>query len=505
MQEQQKITPHDTLNPTFDVANAPLFDAVELERKRLNRTDFHNASALADITKLRPLDPDSGLLAIVVVADKALKLYGQKDEAGHIKPDVLYLTAADHNDGEQSSEDASVEDFVLVEPGITRTIGRDEVGAERLGLNSGPAVSRRHFSIALSANGALRLEDLHSAHGSSLITSAEHDVNPDGYGQKLGTLALTKAEHSKEKAEFTVSGIQYEVTSHIAVKEHERMLGLRSTDKDGKTRNFAIYRSLSEGGLRVTQGRDRKGRYMKGGINDVNWQYTQDTQLHPEFAEKLQRVLETVPVLPVQDSDILNIDDGAAYAASMDFGAERTVVGFGDKTLDDLLKKVPAGYLTKSAISSRLGVREDQATQSLESYVTQLNGALINGDVIPDFKSPVRSEVDEHPILGTVQREVYEQKGVEWYMAKDLDGRVWVDRIRYARSEPTAYGTDAQMIFSGLLTSKPIEHPTQTDALAEAMRPMSSDSVSYDDISQFLDTLEPVMRYRKERGINRTK
>ncbi|MFZ9596607.1 MAG: hypothetical protein ACO3A2_11090 [Bdellovibrionia bacterium] len=81
-------------------------------------------------------------------------------------------------------------------------------------------------------------------------------------------------------------------------------------------------------------------------------------------------------------------------------------------------------------------------------------------------------------------------------MAKDPHGRVWIDRIRWAKSEVNSYGTDKWIIDSGFLTNKPLEYQKQATALAhETEKNIFAEQRDYVDITPLLHKLLPIQKF----------
>jgi len=82
----------------------------------------------------------------------------------------------------------------------------------------------------------------------------------------------------------------------------------------------------------------------------------------------------------------------------------------------------------------------------------------------------------------------------EWQMAHVHNGKAaWIERIRLADAEVSAYGTDKQLVNSGILTSKPHDYSDQCDGLSVFMKKDLGNS--YSDITPFLALLAPVANY----------
>ena len=65
--------------------------------------------------------------------------------------------------------------------------------------------------------------------------------------------------------------------------------------------------------------------------------------------------------------------------------------------------------------------------------------------------------------------------------------------MRFADSQPTCFGTDSTLVYSGILTSKPLEYQKQADGIdPKYVRPTDS---KYVNITPFLATLYPIKAY----------
>ncbi len=125
---------------------------------------------------------------------------------------------------------------------------------------------------------------------------------------------------------------------------------------------------------------------------------------------------------------------------------------------------------------------------------------------VPSFKNPpVRTDVSRQPPeVFTLETYIASLNGrpVEWVMAYDRLGRVWIDRIAFLDIEVNSYGVMPEVIDSGCLTHKPIEYHSQVNALRpnEYANPRGD---IYVDITPLLDNLAPIKAFRKARNIVR--
>ena len=237
---------------------------------------------------------------------------------------------------------------------------------------------------------------------------------------------------------------------------------------------------------------------MKGAELSPDHQYTQDTQLHPAFEDAVARIEETSG-LQGAESNIWAYETPDAERLMEDFAAQREVRPLVVGYIDDQLHKLRAGYLSRNDMSTLTGFHNMQgARANFERKIDILNMVLLDSGVMPDFSGePTTVELNEHPLLGNVVKETFTKvvngRPYEWQMAHDQYGRAWVERIRFADAEPTPYGTDKEVVYSGVLTSKPLEYKEQCDGLPDSMR--TDVDGRYSDISLFLRELAPVAQY----------
>ncbi|MEO8104789.1 MAG: FHA domain-containing protein [Candidatus Saccharibacteria bacterium] len=473
----------------------------KLAVERLSAQDLSQNPLEIDITGLSLIDEQTGLAGIIDAGGVPIKIYVLKDDHGNVVPDWVMFTDAGFDDQEEASHDNVKLNIVsLTAEKGTVNFGRNESGAGRLGLNDSK-VSRHHFSASIS-EGILRLGDLDSSNGTSVITSSEKFKNEQEYrlGRHLGRAATAEIV-TTPTPEFSIGKINYQVESVIPTTGRGDMHVIVSRDKKGTTRRFMVYRSMSEGSLRSSQGYETLGkgenvrkRQMKGAELSDAMQYTQDTQLNPDFAAKLQESVKGAAGLPLgRDEDQIH-DTEAAMKLFKDFESNCKVFSLPDVTLAKLLFRLPAGNLSRGALKEHLGGDSDQ----LANYVNDMNVALEQSGLVPDFSvEPTQSQVETHPILGSVIREIYIKSGIEWHMKRDQAGRVWIDRIRSVKNEATPYGTDKELLYSGILTSKPLEYKSQSNGLPAHLR--QDRAGDYNDITPFLAKFAPIEWYRAQR------
>ncbi len=492
---QYPVTVPNLQPQTFELGGVNARPEV-LSPNRLSVHDLSQSPAQLDLVRLPLLDENTGLAGIINAGGVPIKIYVEKDVQGNVNPNRVAFTAADYDDQAQVTDQAIKIKFLdLSAAAGTVNFGREERGAGRLGL-SDKKVSRHHFSASIN-EGILNLTDLKATNGTSLILSSETVSNAHSVklGRHLGHLAANEAV-VVPSPEFSVNNFTYKVEAAIPTDGRGDIYVVNSSDKKGRTRQFLVYRSVSEGGWRSSQGYEidqGKKRLMKGAELSSHAQYTQDTQLNPEFSSKLLDAVTGPVGLPLARGEDFMHDSAHAEALLIDFEAEHDVYSISDKRVASLLSILPAGSLSTENLRTHLDSSAD-----LMNYVAVLNEALEQSDIMPDFSGdPLRTETDTHPILGAITREVYVKSGIEWHIGQDKNSRVWIDRVRIAKNETTSFGTDKDLIYSGILTSKPVEYTAQATGIPQSLR--NQINSSYTDTAPFLANLAPIKKYKAQK------
>lgn len=314
-----------------------------------------------------------------------------------------------------------------------------------------------------------------------------HDIDFQGLQQTFSR------EAEKSSMTFEQEGNSYSLLGYAHMGEYSHYV-FSGRSKEGTQHTFGVYKSKSEGGWRATPGYEG-GSYIKGREDELD-QYTQDTQLHPDFMAKLTEVANSAKgELHDVGHQAIELTYEQAQQATAQFRNETSVYNFNDRRVSDMLSRVASGGLSVQEIVHSLGGGHEDAPRQLLAYVDQLNRALEGSNIVPDFsQQPKDIKSSEHDILGMITTEVFEQGGVEWHMSSDSQGRVWVDRLRLAAASPTSYGTDKELIYSGILTSKPLDYKSQTEAILP--KQVRDTGTKYVDISPFLAKLFPIFSYK---------
>lgn len=469
-----------------------------LAHEGLELYDLASGPAEIDLYTIKPLETsgDSVLLGVMDIAGRGVKILGVTNERGQLDTGYVCLAPGDYDPVEERKKDLNEAQIINLVPVMAGrepiTVGRTSKSGARLGLDQDMGVSREHFSVEITREGKLRIEDKNSTNGTSLVTSREDIDSVEGHP--------ISREIKIHNTEFSIEGA-------FPVSGRGDVFVIASRDKEGIKRRFMVYKSMSEGGWRSSQGFEPDHRFMKGAESSPYTQYTQDTQLHPEFADFITSLSKSNEPLEMVNADSLMYSGGDVEWLLEDFQSEVKVKGWDNAELNNELFKTKAGMFKVAHLLSALKEHNPKKIpKALKKHVETINEKLIESDAIPSFDIPERVEHDVHGSLGPITREVYSKtvsgRKIEWHMAHDKNGRVWIDRMRFADSKATPYGTDKELVYSGILTSKPIEYEAQVAGLPEEFK-SGKIGRSYEDISKFLDTFAPVQQYRAKKGMIR--
>ena len=304
--------------------------------------------------------------------------------------------------------------------------------------------------------------------------------------QPLLTKQLLSDPLLRPKGVVGVEGRFFFLTSVMEVdKDREQVVMFVKMD-DGQLFPRILYKSKSGGDWRTSPGERQFGNYSKGkGIEAYH--YTQTTKLDAKILDYLE---QEGPAKSQYEGDILFKYFGWKSPENQAVDTfDQSFTRFDDAGSLEAFQEKEAGY-------SFSGARE--YFQNLE-YPT---------DFVPDFtKDPIGVQTFNHSLLGAITIEIFEgllqDQEVEWSMAYDKEGRVWIDRIAPKEGMINSYGCGSCVIDSGILTSKPLEHRQSAKDFTDDEAVDYYDHSKMKDITPLLDNLKPIQDFREARGISR--
>lgn len=259
-----------------------------------------------------------------------------------------------------------------------------------------------------------------------------------------------------------------------------------------------VIESLSGRSWRSTPG--MKGGYSKGtGIH-----YTQEAKPHKNIIRYIDSSVTNGNIADYGDNIIedyfqLAMEKGRLASFQPEwYTFDKEIGKYNDNGVLKQFQQYRPGHLRKAEVGDNANLSEkfrnfDFSSPELKAF-------------LPNFENPpVEVDTLKHTYLGEITLETYTAslngRPVEWVMAYDKEGRVWIERIAFLDIEVNSYAVIPEVIDSGCLTNKPFEYEEQVSALKEGEESIDREDVGYSDITPLLDNLLPIQQFRKARHI----
>ena len=286
-----------------------------------------------------------------------------------------------------------------------------------------------------------------------------------------------------------------------------RLKSIMFVEKNGAMLPRFLYKSKSDGGWRSCPYTE-SGHYSKGaGIH-----YTQETKPLEDIIRHLEAA-DSQPTVVFNDDSLVE-----AYFSYDKLSKQKTEELI---TYDSEIKKYDDIGFLESVQGDKDTFRN--ASRYAPGHIftrrtssEELRNLKYPKDFIPNFSdTPKKTYQYKHTLLSKqssdnkvqnpITIEVYEgtlnNRDVDWAIAYDTEGRVWVESIRFSESKTNSYGVASEVIDSGIITNKPLEYTEQSFALNNSQ--MSRYDDDYNDITPMLENLKPIQEFRqakKEKG-----
>lgn len=269
-----------------------------------------------------------------------------------------------------------------------------------------------------------------------------------------------------------------------------------------------FYKSTSDGGWRVSLGFDEQGRYIK----------VDDDKAHDggytQFSKPVESVVHMLEKQEQASDGVELTDDEAAKIKDM-FRINRFTHP-SQRTQPE--PQIQEGIFQPNEVTVEYLFDEESDVYQLYSpgtgYLVEASKArkalaamTLPDGFTPSFDHPERSYSFEHTTGGHAEVEVfmgiYRTEPIEWHMATDQNGTVWVERIIAKGTEMSSYGTYNRVFLAGVLNAKPYEYAQQVQGMEEGIdytvldptKPFSNVS-----LRPFLDNLPWIRAYRAREG-----
>ena len=305
---------------------------------------------------------------------------------------------------------------------------------------------------------------------------------------KLSPVASVKIQDIESEKEFAFSPVYHDKKHH---RDYAVMYAVNDKGNTSECLPRLLYKSQSSGIWRVTPAILFDGTYAKHGFGPGPKHYTQATDLDHDIVHYLDSVKE---------QEIENSHDITKYFSSYEerfdvYTIEQEHICSSEDHSMKAFWKLDPGH----------GFREIDGLSPSE-YFEKLD---YPEGFIPDFSVGSSREASHfyHTLLGKVQLEFYPAKindrPIEWAMASDENGRVWIQSIKLLDTPLNTYGVPREILDSGLLTNKPVEYGSQVNGLIENKdyQVLTTGRHSYRDITLLLNNLRPIQEYREAEGL----
>lgn len=322
------------------------------------------------------------------------------------------------------------------------------------------------------------------------------------------TRSLLSYDEFKPTGVVTVSGVDFYVGSVLKTNDRDQAV-MYVRGQGGYFYPRAFYKSQSDGGWRscpyVTDYLYSKGRSIH---------YTQETKPHQSLLQYLEdsdqsghkvNLLSKWRVFLGKIKRQEVVTDPLRYFFQYHqkrdprpqwYTYDQEVRKYDDHDVLAEFQKYAPGFYDKSF----LGTDFAEVFKNFDFSRDGLSG------FVPDFKLPPFHRMNmTHTLLGQITLESYAAslngQPIQWVMAFDKSGRVWIDRITFRGVGVNSYGVSPEVIDSGALTNKPVEYQSLVDALNPGIDYKKFNG-RYVDITPLLDNLLPIKQFRVARNIS---
>ncbi len=403
-------------------------------------------------------------------------------------------------------------------------VGReaDEIDPKsaRFGYKDDTHLSRKHFKITIDPNEGIKVIDNNSTNGTKVRYTGKGALK---YETTPNYPAIEKPVEKEDrvlnapltsevllipelfpKQEFKIGDRAFHM-SDIIRGTRDRDYAVLYTTVDLNGQKLAVprllYKSNSDGGWRVAYGVESSGRLIKESHPHKFAHYTQETKLHSIILDKLEGADKVEDKSGVSTEKLLKAFSNISESRNEVNTAPEEISYYTGSEIDKLMmpiRKFSAGQFKEQDLH-RI---QKMGFSNFSEYIDYLDEVFESmPGFVPDFSGlPEKIVSREHTLLGEVTIEdyhaVFDNKPIIWSMARDKNGRVWVENVRFANAKVTSYGTFSPVLDAGIITNKPIEYTSGTSGL-RADKEQKDFNGRYADITPLLSKLLPIKQYKK--------
>lgn len=408
---------------------------------------------------------------------------------------------------------------------IGRDAGELDSKSKRFSYEHDSHLSRDHFMVEVHADHGVRVTDRNSTNGTQIryggriarSDMASHAQQENDITVENKELERRKIENSRLSSEvllipemfpnheLKIEGKTFYMSDILSTKESREYAVLYSAIQDESKTVVAprlLYKSNSDGGWRVAYGVEKGGRLIKEAQSGHFAHYTQETKLHTIILDQLEKAEKNYDTSGAARQKLLDIfskmnqnrDQVNTAPSEVKYHQDLSL----DHTMDDTVRLLSAGETDKPD----LNMLRNRGFNSFSEYIESLDKVFdAMPGFVPDFSTlPEKSVTREHTLLGETQIEefpaFYGDTPIIWSMARDRQGRTWVENIRLRNAKATSYGTYSPVFDGGFITNKPLEYASTANGLRYEKEYREFNG-GYVDITPLTSKLKPIKEYKK--------
>ena len=404
-----------------------------------------------------------------------------------------------------------------------------------------PATSREHFNITVGAEGSITITDLGSANQTAVLTgqyaqealkgnerqlhmlAAAPNIGKtvlqqelDNYVAETGTSRATILGHaavdnlknqaynptqpelSRElllqypelapKGGLRIGNYDFLFSGIVSDESKRKHAIAYVTDEAGKVLPRLFYKSISDGGWRVTPGVYEDTKAYSKGEDSTDGGYVQLTK-------PLEEITQYLEIMEKQGTIALNMED-VRTLFEIEKQERQGISNFETEVKATRLqgRKSKALY---EAYQPGIGFKED----AIRARKHLANIELPKG-FEPSFDVIERQYQTTHSLAGNTLFKVYsaqlDGRAVEWHMAASEKGDYWIDKITYKDTAVTTYGTASEPILVGALSAKPYEYQSQLQNMDAGIDYKYIGSNQYASLAPYWSRIPSVKRFKQK-------
>jgi hypothetical protein len=282
------------------------------------------------------------------------------------------------------------------------------------------------------------------------IEMAQHTDQPELTKELTGVDALAP------KTGLMIDNKEFYFTRTFTTGNRKHIIAYVKEADSNKLSPRLFYKSFSDGGWRSTPYIHRGGVYSKGKESKAGG-YVQETKPVASVGRMLEAIDQHPPVTNTDHQNLSSLfsKERQSRDGVLDYDEQVTSTKLDEQWASELYANYEPGIgYIKEAKEAREGLENMHLPEGFE----------------PDFNTkPKNVYTVNHSIAGPVTISVYNAEysgqNMEWHVAEDTEGNVWLDKVAPENSGTTTYGTSTHILRLGALSAKPFEYASQVKGM----------------------------------------